>query len=186
MRLMSNRPAITLLLAAVLLATAVTPALAQPPLVTSGQLIEEHKKWDGKTITYQGEAIGDILRRGDSAWINVNDDAYASRNIEEGGKPSGYNSGQSVWLPISLVRPVEFLGDYDTRGDVISVTGTFHAAWPEHGGDMAIEASTLEVVRRGGPIEHPLDVTKLAAAIVLLVSGAALYFANKKAELLRT
>ncbi len=158
------------------------PALAQAKLVTSTQLIEQNKNWNNKKVTFQGEVIGDVMRRGDFAWINVNDDAYQRRNVEEGQKLVGYNSGQSVWVPSSLVEQIQFVGGYDASGDIVRVTGIFRNACPEHGGDMDIHASTLSLVTPGHVVAHPFDFVRLLVAIALLVTGWLFYGANKRAE----
>ena len=44
---------------------------------TSDTLINESNQLDGKIIHYQGEVVGDILRRGDFCWINVYDGKQA-------------------------------------------------------------------------------------------------------------
>ncbi|MDI6605929.1 MAG: hypothetical protein QME65_02145, partial [Candidatus Omnitrophota bacterium] len=44
-------------------------AFAQP--VSSTELIENAQAYDGKRVAYAGEVIGDIMRRGNFAWLNV-------------------------------------------------------------------------------------------------------------------
>ena len=48
---------------------------AQPTdsYVTLSELIENAEEYDGKTILFKGEAIGDPLKRGDHTWVNVSD-----------------------------------------------------------------------------------------------------------------
>jgi len=161
------------------------PAVALATIVSSTEQIEQPKKWNGKTITYRGEVVGDILHRGDFAWINVNDDTYQDRSVEGGHKLAGYNSGQSVWVPSYLVEQIAYLGRYTASGDRVEVTGVFHAACPEHGGDMDIHAASLTIVKRGHDVGHSLDPRRVVAAIVLLVIAGALFAANRRAELRR-
>jgi len=172
-------------LAAAVALTALLPAAAQARIVTSTEQIEQNKKWNGKTISYRGEVVGDILHRGDFAWINVNDDTYQGLNVEEGHKLAGYNSGQSIWVPSHLVAQITYLGRYSASGDKVEVTGVFHSACPEHGGDMDIHAASLTVVERGHEVGHAIDLRRVIAALILLGTGAALFAANRRAELRR-
>lgn len=84
-----------------------------------------------KTIEYEGEIIGDIMKRGSYTWINVHDDANAV----------------GVWVPAMEMGNVKYSGQYKYTGDIIRVTGTFHRACIEHGGDMDIHAEKLEIVK---------------------------------------
>jgi hypothetical protein len=141
-------------------------ALCQSP--TSGELVENAREWDGKAVTYTGEAIGEAMRRGTMAWIHLNDDAYMWRNIEEGAALGGYNSGQAVWLTAELAARIRFFGDFKHEGDVVEVTGVFSAACAEHGGDMDIHATTLRIVRPGHAVEHGVDRSRLVAAALMV------------------
>lgn len=173
------------LLTALILATValmVLPVTAQAKLVTSTQLIEQNKNWNGKTVTFRGEVIGDILKRGEFAWLQINDDEYQSWSVEEGRKLSGYNAGQSAWVPSYLVKGITYLGGYTASGDKIEVTGIFNNACAEHGGDMDIHAASLIVLGRGHPIEHRFDWTKALAALGLLAVGGVLFELNRRAE----
>lgn len=150
--------------------------------VGSASLIENARSWNGRRVSFTGEAVGEGMRRGDMAWIHVNDDAYMWKNIEEGAKLSGYNSGQAVWLAARDMRRVTFYGGYKHEGDVARVVGVFHAACPEHGGDMDIHAESLEIVRTGHPVDPPLNRSRLVWGLALMLLSALLYLAKKMAE----
>ncbi len=157
-------------LALILAALPAPAAAAAPPLVDSVALVEFPNRYDGKVITYVGEAIGDVMQRTDGAWINVNDDAY----IRQGKKRrlAGYNSGQSVlFADKQLAAKIKRLGDYNNRGDRIRITGIFHKACPEHGGDMMIHAQTLTAVKSGFSLPHPISARKISLAGTWLVIG---------------
>ncbi len=49
------------------------PAEAGPLLCSSNELLAAPEKYDGKEIAYRGEVVGDIMWRGDHAWVAVND-----------------------------------------------------------------------------------------------------------------
>jgi len=158
--------------APVLAATGATLASLGSP--SSGDLVEHPAQWDGKVIDFQGEAVGEVMRRGDSAWLHLNDDAY-SRKAADDIALAGYNAGQAVWAPSELAAQVKICGDYSHRGDLVHVVGIFHAACPEHGGDMDIHAVKLEVVLPGSPIARAVSGVRAAAAAALSLVAAGLW-----------
>lgn len=155
---------------------------AQAQSLTSGELVESARAWDGRTVTFTGEAIGEAMRRGTMAWIHLNDDAYMWRNIEEGAALGGYNSGHAVWLAAKLAAEIRFFGDFKHEGDVIEVTGVFNAACPEHGGDMDIHAATLRIVRPGHAVGHTVNRSRLVAAALMLFLTAVAFAAQRYAR----
>ena len=152
---------------------------ASPNTPSSGGLVDAPKEWDGKTVTFTGEAVGEAMIRGDKAWIHLNDDAYYLKNVEEGAHLGGYNSGMAVWLDAQQARQIEFFGDYKHEGDVVMIKGTFNAACGEHGGDMDIHATSLQIVKRGRPAHDPVNVGKLGIAVLLALFAGALYLVNR-------
>lgn len=163
------------LCAVCVLAAASRVALADDTVSTS-TLIENMASYDGKTVTIQGEAIGDLMVRGVNAWITVNDDVYSSKSIEEGGELVGMsNSGIAVWVPEQEGREIGIFGGYKNKGAVVRLTGTFHRACAEHGGDTDIHASSLEVIEPGHPFSKPFKWGELAAVIVLAAAIAVLW-----------
>jgi len=170
--------------AVVLFALAMNPAraLAQanPNDPTSGELVETPKAFDGKTLTFQGEAIGDVMVRGDDAWIHLNDDAYMFKNVEEGAALGGFNSGMPVWLPASEAEKIKIVGDYKHQGDIVEVVGTYNAACAQHGGDMDIHATELKVIAAGRRALDPVRPWKLVLALGLTLGAGGLWFAERR------
>ncbi len=152
---------------------------ASPNTPSSGGLVDAPKEWDGKTVTFTGEAIGEAMIRGDKAWIHVNDDAYYLKNVEEGAHLGGYNTGMAIWIDAQLAEKIQYFGDYKHEGDVVTVTGVFNAACGEHGGDMDIHATSLKIVERGHDANDPVKTGKLLWAIALAVVAGALYVMNR-------
>ncbi len=138
--------------------------------VSVKDLTEQAEVFDGRTVTIEGEVIGDILRHGDYSWITVNDDPYITVEAQEERLRAGFNIGIGVWLPSSEADKVKVLGGYKNVGDRVSVTGVFHRADGEHGGDTDIVATSLVVVAQGSPVKRPLTITRWAivAALALL------------------
>jgi membrane protein implicated in regulation of membrane protease activity len=147
---------------------------------TSGQLVEKPKDYNGKTVTFTGEAIGEVMVRGDYAWIHLNDDAYMELNVEEGATLGGYNSGMAVWVPSPLTVPIDTYGDYKHEGSIVQISGTFNAACKEHGGDMDIHATKLSVVRVGHVVADPIPPWKAALAAALVALAAVLFWIERR------
>jgi hypothetical protein len=144
--------------------------------VSSSTLVEKANSWDGRTVSFMGEAVGEAMRRGTMCWVHFNDDAYMWKNIEEGTKLGGYNSGQAIWVKNDLAAKIRFFGDYLHEGDVVKVAGIFHAACREHGGDMDIHAVRLEIVRVGHPVAHHINRRLLLQGIFMLFLTGLLFW----------
>lgn len=120
--------------------------------ISSIELINNAKVYDGKTVIYEGEIIGDIMARGNYAWMNVNDG----------------NSAIGIWINTSLTKDIFYTGSYESKGDRVEVTGIFHRACPEHGGDLDIHAQGLRKIGSGKLVLEKLNLDKRNQAIVLL------------------
>jgi len=125
--------------------------------LSSSELIQNAQKYDGKLITYSGEVIGDVMLRGEFAWVNIND---------------GQNA-LGVWTRAALAEEIKFTGNYKSRGDRLEVTGIFHRACLEHGGDLDIHAQSLRKVEKGRMVQEKLNFDKVNLAFILL--GALLF-----------
>jgi hypothetical protein len=143
--------------------------------VNSASLVENAKAWNGRVVTFTGEAIGEAMARGKMAWIHLNDDAYMWKNIEEGAQLEGYNSGHAIWVSADLAKKIQFFGDFKHEGDVVKIIGIFNAACPRHGGDMDIHASILEIVRVGHSVHHVINTLRAITGGGLLVLAFILY-----------
>ncbi len=125
-------------------------ALAWP--VSSVTLIDNAKEYDGKTVVYEGEAIGDIMKRGAYSWVNLNDSVNAI----------------GIWAENSLLKDIAYTGAYKSKGDWLEITGVFHRACPEHGGDLDIHAQAIRNINNGCAIMHKLNIDKRNLAAALL------------------
>ncbi len=140
---------------------AVSDCFAQAP--TSLDLINSAKQYDGKTISYKGEVIGDIMNRGDFAWLHVNDGIIAI----------------GIWAPKAMIQDIRYAGDYHKKGDIVEVYGTFHRSCPEHGGDLDIHASEIKKLISGGPVFHPISRKKAYIGVFSFIA-VLFFFALKK------
>lgn len=123
---------------------------AQP--ISSNELINNAKLYDGKVVAYEGEVIGDIMVRGNYAWVNVNDGQNAI----------------GIWMDKHASSDIFYAGSHKSQGDWIEVAGIFHRSCPEHGGDLDIHAQTVRKVRPGEQITERLDINKRNWVLVLL------------------
>lgn len=181
---MSRRLALVLAAAFVLLlgAAQAAPALPNPNTLTSSELVDGAGRFDGRAVAFSGEAIGQAQYRGNGAWLHLNDDAYMYRNVEEGARLGGYNSGMAVWLDPRLARQVPRFGDYHNEGSIVRVVGTFNAACAAHGGDMDIHASKLRVLTSGRRAIDPIKPWKVGLAAVLSALAAVAWAGHRRAE----
>lgn len=132
--------------------------------VTSSELINKASEYDGKQVIYCGEVIGDIMKRGDYAWINVSDGSNAI----------------GVYLPANQISQIRFTGDYKHKGDIIKVRGTFYRACAQHGGDLDIHADGITVLQEGFRIEHAISKKRVLATVVLAAIALLLLYAARR------
>lgn len=121
--------------------------------ISSTELINNAKQYNGKIITYKGEVIGDMMKRGGHAWLNVSD----------GGNAIG------VWIDNSSTKDIAYTGTYKSIGDTVEITGIFHRTCIEHGGDLDIHAQAIHKVSAGEQISYNLNLNKLKTIGILLV-----------------
>jgi len=148
--------------------------------VASTALVENAAGWNGRIISFKGEAIGERMVRGGMAWIHLNDDAYMEKSMEAGAGSQGYNSGQAIWLPTDLARRIRFFGDYKTQGDLVRITGVFNAACSEHGGDMDIHATDLTLIALGHSVAHEIKLPRAVLAASLMLSSVFLFWIRRR------
>ncbi len=140
-----------------------TACFAQP--VSSTELINKSREHDGKSVVYAGEVIGDVMARGDFAWVNVNDGENAI----------------AIWLSRELAGEIQFVGSYHAKGDRLEISGVFHRACIQHGGDMDMHAQNVRKISPGEPVREELDTRKRNFTFVLLgVLALILIFARKR------
>ena len=147
-----------LLIIALLLLLVPTAALAEDAGANSNELIDHAKDYDQATVVYEGEVVGDVLKRGDFAWLNVFD---GSNTI-------------GVYVTAEQAKQISFAGGYGAKGDTIRVEGVFHRACAEHGGDLDIHASSVVRISAGQRVTMPLSRLTTILSIALPVPAALL------------
>ncbi|MFA5117330.1 MAG: DNA-binding protein [Candidatus Omnitrophota bacterium] len=126
-------------------------------------LINNTQQYDGSIVSYKGEVVGEVMARGDYAWLHVNDGSIAI----------------GIWAPKNMVKDILHGGDYHNKGDVVEISGTFHRSCLEHGGDLDIHAVAIKKVIPGNPVIHSVSRRKILAGILSLAL-VLLFYALKK------
>jgi hypothetical protein len=144
----------------IILLTCIVPvaAQAQGAMVSSTDLIENAKDYDGQSVVFEGEAIGDLMIRGDMAWVNVSDG----------------NNAVGIWMTVAQTKDINRLGDYSRKGDRLRIQGVFNRACALHGGDFDIHATSVEVIEHGVPVDHTIKLGYALLAVSLFLAAAVL------------
>ncbi|MFC1704201.1 DNA-binding protein [Candidatus Omnitrophota bacterium] len=119
---------------------------------TSKELIEYGEAFNNQQIVFTGEVVGDIMKRGDFSWVNISDG----------------NAAIGIWMPREFVDEIVYIGSYKATGDTVKITGEFHRACKQHGGDVDIHAKTIEVVNEGERRQEEASPAKQKLSGILL------------------
>lgn len=122
-----------------------------------GALLAAPDRYAGQVVSAQGEVLGDVLWRGEYAWVNVGDVSGAI----------------GVWVAAAQVQAISHVGRHGVTGDWVQVTGRF-GAWTDLGGDLAIKADQLTVLRHGHDNPRQVQTWRLVLALGLAVLAGAL------------
>ncbi len=129
---------------------------AADDILSINDLIESSVELDNRAVTVQGEVIGEPLERGDYAWVNISDTTNAI----------------GIWVKRSDAEQIAFYGDYEHKGDTVRITGVFHKACAEHGGDVDIHCAVFKITETGHDVKYGLSGTKITATVLLTATAA--------------
>jgi hypothetical protein len=121
--------------------------------ISSVELINNAKNYNGNIVVYKGEVIGDIMLRGEYVWINVNDEKNAI----------------GIWIKKELIKDIIYTGNYKAKGDLVEIRGKFNRSCIEHGGDLDIHAQSITKISSGNKTPH--SVNKKEINLILFLSG---------------
>lgn len=142
-----------MLLVLVLAVAAVTAGAAaaesEAPLVRIALLQAESARYDGRPVIIRGEAVGDLMLRGEHGWLNISDGSAVL----------------GVFAPAAGLAQVRFLGRHGVTGDLLEVRGVFRADCPVHHGGMHLDARQLKIIERGRFLDEPVRPARLALAV---------------------
>lgn len=120
--------------------------------ISSTELINNAKSYNGKIVVFAGEVIGDVMQRGEFAWINIKDG----------------NDAIGIWVDKDLTKDILLTGSYKTKGDLVEVVGIFSRVCLEHGGDLDIHAHTLRKINSGRVIIERLSLDRRNLSLIFL------------------
>jgi len=120
--------------------------------ISSIELIQNAQDYDGEEVVYEGEAVGEVMRRSNGVWVNIND---------------GENS-IGVWMSPELAAEITYSGNYKTKGDILQIKGIFNRACLQHGGDLDIHAISLRKIKSGWHKQEKIILAKRNLIIILL------------------
>lgn len=146
--------------------------------VSVADLVAESAAYDVEVageLTIEGEIVGDLQRRGDVVWVQVNDDPYADRALLDGGAHAGFNVGVGARMSREVfdALEVEHAGGYRVRGAIVSLTGAWHHHDERRGGESWFEVRLATVVEPERHLDEPMSwVVLLSGIALLLLSGA--------------
>ncbi len=123
-------------------------------------LVNESLSLDHQTVVIEAEVIGEVLERGDMAWINVNDGTNAI----------------GVYLTLEQTTSLQTFGDYGHTGDTVLITGIFERSCIEHGGEMDIHAIEIIITRQGETRIHTISSMKFVLFLMLFSSAMMLLY----------
>lgn len=152
---------ITIILSACFIIT----AAAKDDAIAINTLVENTSTYDRQVVTVEGEAIGEVLKRGEYSWVNINDGTNAI----------------GIWMKTSDADSLEYFGDYKHIGDNIRVTGVFSRDCTEHGGDVDIHCSSYKIVKSGHSVIDTVSSTKIIVAAILACAALLIAYIYRKA-----
>lgn len=117
-----------------------------------GVLVSVNRALNDNQVSFDGEAVGDIVRADDGhMWVNAMGAAKSVIGV--------YATNEQAAL-------VNETGDYHTKGSTLKITGTYHIACPEHQGELDVHASNIEVTANGTPTTHRISSMRSQVALV--------------------
>lgn len=145
------------ILSVTLLAVALMSPLhaEESPVQTLSELVENARASDGDTVFMTVEMIGDVMNRGDHAWVNGLDSTGA----------------MGLWIPEELAAEIKVLGNGKYIGDTFTVSGVFNRACEAHGGDMDVHVTGMKRIQSGYPSDQGISQKKLLYAVLLSLVG---------------
>lgn len=146
-------------------------------------LLDQPETYSGKTITIEGELVGDYGFRSDGTiWTQLNDDSYARDALVDGGPRTGGNTGVGVRMPDALAEGLDAPGGYRLEGPLVRATGTWKYHDPDRGGESYLDVSSLDVIEVGRQLEEGPDWIVLVAGLAILALSLGLWRLGRRAR----
>lgn len=105
-----------------------------------GVLTAANRALDGATVSFSGEAVGDVMNAdADHKWVNL---------LGSDGSCIG------VLMDNDMASRVLNVGDYSTTGSTLQVRGIYSIDCGEHQGELDVHALDVRVLDAGGSVDH--------------------------------
>lgn len=122
-----------------------------------GVLTAANRALDGATVSFSGEAVGDIMTADDDhKWVNL---------LGSDGSCIG------VLVDNDMASRVVNVGDYSTTGSTLQVRGIYSIDCDDHQGELDVHALDVRVLDAGGPVDHYVNDTDINIGMQLCFVG---------------
>ena len=121
--------------------------------ISINDLIENASVYNNTEVSIEGEAIGEFLERGDDGWINILDNTNAI----------------GVRITAKDAELIQTYGNYDYKGDIVKIKGTFYQTCPDHDGETDFHCTSIEIVEKGYSTQHSISFARIILLIILLI-----------------
>jgi len=123
--------------------------------VSVSYLLKNVHAMNGKEIYLRGEAIGQIIGKGEYKWVNV---------LDVEGNAIG------IWSSENEIRKIKYLGKHSIKGDTVLIRGTFNKSCIQHDGEVDIHADKIEIEKLGFiEKERTIPLYKIFILLILLI-----------------
>jgi len=131
-------------------------------------LLENAKKYDQTTVTFDGEVIGQKIKEGNGYWINV---------LDKEGNAIG------VYMTSDQSNRIGYFGNHKTSGDILLLAGVFFKTCIQHGGETDIHLTKIIKIEKGKAREvAPIHQSFLFFMPILFVFSIFLYYKKRKSD----
>lgn len=122
-----------------------------------GVLTAANRALDGATVSFSGEAVGDVMNAdADHKWVNL---------LGSDGSCIG------VLMDNDMASRVLNVGDYSTTGSTLQVRGIYSIDCGEHQGELDVHALDVRVLDAGGSVDHYVSDTDVNIGMQLCFVG---------------
>lgn len=118
-----------------------------------GVLTAVNRALDGATVSFSGEAIGDIINAdADHKWVNL---------LASDGGSIG------VYMTTEQAAQIVHLGDYYNVGTTLQIKGVYHTSCGDHQGELDVHATEITVTDLGSDVTHTIDARDVMQGLAL-------------------
>ena len=133
------------------------------------ELFENSEKYNGKSVVIEGEAIGEIIGKGEEKWVNIKDEFE--------------DFAIGVVINEKDAEKIEYLGRYRVKGDILRIEGIYNVNCLKHQGERDIHAVKIEVIKKGEKLKEEINFEKIVLCfILLLITIFSMFLAGKRAS----